>query len=50
MCAVNVIAAVADTANPRMYWYTVKRRNAQLFTNCKQLKGIDYSYYYETEE
>jgi len=38
LCAVDVVAAIADTANPRMYWYTVKRRNAQLLANCKQLK------------
>ena len=38
LCAVDVVAAIVDTANPRMYWYTVKRRNAQLLANCKQLK------------
>ncbi len=38
MCAVDVIAALAETSNPRIYWATVKRRNPQLFANCKQLK------------
>ena len=33
-----VIAALAETSNPRVYWATVKRRNPQLFANCKQLK------------
>ena len=34
----DVVAAIADTTNPRIYWYTVKRRNNQLLANCKQLK------------
>ena len=38
LCAVDVMAAIADTTNPRIYWYTVKRRNNQLLANCKQLK------------
>ena len=38
LCAADVIAAVADTANPRVCWATVKRGNPQLFANCKQLK------------
>lgn len=38
MAAVDVVNAITDTANPRVYWATVKRRNAQLFANCKQLK------------
>ncbi len=38
MCAVDVVAALAETSNPRVYWATVKRRNPQLFANCKQLK------------
>ena len=38
LCTVDVVAALAETANPRVYWAAVKRRNAQLFTNCKQLK------------
>ncbi|MBQ9327361.1 MAG: Fic family protein [Solobacterium sp.] len=37
-CAVDVVSAIADTSNPRIYWATVKRRNKQLFANCKQLK------------
>ena len=38
LCAADVVAALAETANPRVYWAAVKIRNAQLFTNCKQLK------------
>ena len=38
LCAVDVVKAVADTANPRVYWATVKRRHSELFANCKQLK------------
>ncbi|MBQ7500060.1 MAG: Fic family protein [Clostridia bacterium] len=38
MCASDVCAAITDTKNPRVYWATVKRRNFQLFANCKQLK------------
>ena len=38
LCAVDVVSAIADTTNPRIYWYTVKRRNNQLLANCKQLK------------
>ena len=38
LCAVDVVAALVETNNPRVYWGTVKRRNAQLFANCKQLK------------
>lgn len=34
----DVVTAIVDTANPRVYWATVKRRNSQLFANCKQLK------------
>ena len=38
MCAADVVEALANTKNPRMYWATVKRRNPELFANCKQLK------------
>jgi len=34
----DVVAAVVETKNPRIYWATLKRRNSQLFANCKQLK------------
>lgn len=37
-CAADLVAALVDTANPRIYWATLKRRNPQLFANCKQLK------------
>ena len=36
--AVDVCAALTNSANPRVYWATVKRRNPQLFANCKRLK------------
>ena len=38
LCAADVISAVVETANPRVYWATVKRRNSELFADCKQLK------------
>ena len=38
LCAMDVISAVVDTANPRVYWATVKRRHGELFANCKQLR------------
>lgn len=38
VCAVDLIDAVVETSNPRIYWYAVKRRNLELSTNCKQLK------------
>ena len=38
LCAMDVVAAVVETKNPRIYWATLKRRNSQLFANCKQLK------------
>lgn len=37
-CAVDIVAAIAETSNPRVYWATIKRRNTELFANCKQLK------------
>ncbi|MCR5348230.1 MAG: Fic family protein [Bacilli bacterium] len=38
VCAVDLIGAAVDSANPRVYWYAIKRRNQELFTNCKQLR------------
>ena len=38
LCAADVVAALADTTNPRVYWATLKRRRNELFANCKQLK------------
>ena len=38
LCAMDVIEAVVDTKNPRVYWATIKRRNSELFADCKQLK------------
>lgn len=38
ICAVDLIGAVVETSNPRIYWYTLKIRNSELLANCKQLK------------
>ncbi len=38
LCATDVVQATVETKNPRIYWATVKRRNPELFANCKQLK------------
>lgn len=38
VCAIDLIAAVVETSNPRIYWYTIKARNSELLANCKQLK------------
>lgn len=38
LCAVDVVNAIAETSNPRIYWATIKNRNSELFANCKQLK------------
>ena len=38
ICAVDLIDAVVETKNPRIYWYTLKRRHSDLVANCKQLK------------
>lgn len=38
VCAIDLIDAVVETTNPRIYWYAIKRRNIELSTNCKQLK------------
>ena len=38
MCAVDLIDAIIETNNPRVYWYTIKRRKVELVTFCKQLK------------
>ena len=38
VCAIDLIDAVVETSNPRIYWYAIKRRNIELSTNCKQLK------------
>ena len=37
-CAMDIAEALTKSKNPRVYWAQVKRRNSQLFTNCKQLK------------
>lgn len=38
VCAIDLIATVVETSNPRIYWYTIKTRNSELLANCKQLK------------
>ncbi len=38
VCAVDVVSVLAKSKNPRIYWATIKRRNSELFANCKQLK------------
>lgn len=38
ICAVDVVSVLAESKNPRVYWAAIKRRYAQLFTKCKQLK------------
>ena len=37
-CAMDVAEALTKTSNPRVYWATLKRRNARLIAICKQLK------------
>ncbi|MBP5303474.1 MAG: Fic family protein, partial [Clostridia bacterium] len=37
-CAIDIAEALTKSKNPRVYWATVKRRNGELFANCKQLK------------
>ena len=37
-CAVDIAEALTKSTNPRVYWATIKRRNAQLIAICKQLK------------
>jgi cell filamentation protein len=36
--AVDVIAAIAHSTNPRIYWNALKRRNSVLLAFCRQLK------------
>ena len=38
ICAVDVVSVLTKSKNPRIYWATIKRRNSELFANCKQLK------------
>lgn len=50
VCAIDLIDAVVETSNPRIYWYAIKRRNVELSTNCKQLKMIaSDGKFYETD-
>lgn len=36
--AMDIAEALTGSANPRVYWATIKRRNPQLIAICKQLK------------
>ena len=36
--ATDVVKAFIESKNPRIYWNTLKRRNSELSTYCKQLK------------
>ena len=36
--ATDIVEALTESANPRVYWATIKRRNPQLIAICKQLK------------
>lgn len=38
MSAVDLIDAIVETNNARIYWYTIKRRRTELIAFCKQLK------------
>ena len=46
-CAADIAEALTKSRNPRVYWATLKRRNSELFANCKQLKlkAKDGKYY-----
>ena len=36
--AIDIISAITDSDNPRIYWNATKRRNPQLLASCAQLK------------
>ena len=38
LCAVDIIEALSLSTSPRKYWNTLKRRNVQLSSICRQLK------------
>ncbi len=38
MNAVDLVSAITNTNNPRVYWGTIKRRHPELIAFCKQLK------------
>lgn len=38
LCAVDIIEALSLSVTPRKYWNTLKRRNSQLSSICRQLK------------
>ena len=37
-CSVDVISALTDSGNPRVYWATLKRRNPSIAAICTKLK------------
>ena len=37
-CAVDIAEALTASKSPRKYWNTIKRRNPQLSSICRQLK------------
>ncbi len=37
-CASDIVSALTDSRNPRIYWATVKRRNPELSSLCRQLR------------
>ena len=38
LCAVDIIEALSLSTSPRKYWNTLKKRNVQLSSICRQLK------------
>lgn len=37
-CAQDIVSALTESRNPRVYWATVKRRNPELAGSCRKLK------------
>ena len=35
MCAVDLISTILETNNPRIYWFTIKKRRPELVEFCK---------------
>ena len=38
LCAMDIVEALTKSKNPRKYWNTIKTRNAELSSICRQLK------------
>ena len=45
--ATDLIAVLTESKNPRIYWNTLKTRNPQMNTFCRQLK---YFFFYKRKE